>query len=613
MDITELKQIIRGHITDGLLRLPAQALKSDNILKLFDAYLDKDELVINVNKVEESDVNITVYGTGGGLPFTDTSAESVFSVINQEAAVFVTAQAQAKWTFASSFPTLDDTFFTDLKFDGDHGLTFSSFDASPDVKSGLAFRGTLKLDGELAAVSWLLGGKTAVELNGAIQINMNVPKMRLSAPPAGAVELGLFKLPSVTFEIWTDADTEEAGQPPAVRGAISLTTSVEFTAQGTNVSIPLSADFSTRVGLFLLIADLNEAMDAGLEELSKLLKDIDLGSLLPKGLPLDKILKLTDLIVQVNPTSAQPLASVRMGVETSQPWTIIEDHTFGTKITLESFAIVFFLFDPLGGSPEPGVTAFCEIDIGSSGKLVVSAIYPGFSFAGELKEGTNINLSQVIDHFVGHHADVPALDVTEFDFLADPTSSTYSGRVEVESNWPIPLGSTSLVVEEVMFAIDHESGATKAEIAGAAAIGDATLALDWQLPGDFQLSGALPEIELSGIIEELSAGHLPAEFPVIKLLNSQVYVERRGDGGFYFALGTSVDKFGALELDFLEAKGATGFVFGFVLAGAWSLTDLSHVFEPDRREQVRERIPDDGQGVRVEVRLWAQRSLPRSC
>src|SRR5262249_24590065 len=178
-----------------------------------------------------------------------------------------------------------------------------------------------------------------------------------------------------------------------------------------------------------------------------------------------------------------------------------------------------------------------------------------FQLSGELKSGTNIDLAQIAAHFFGDAGDVPSIKVTEFRFDIEPSTKAYSGSVTVDSDWQIPLGSTQLQIQEVKFRIDHpQSGEMNAEIGGWIAIGGGTLNLDWKLPGDFQLSGMLPAIHLNQIISELSADKLRGDFPAIVLEDSQVYIERRSDGSFYFALGTMVENFGALELEFIEAN-----------------------------------------------------------
>ena len=381
------------------------------------------------------------------------------------------------------------------------------------------------------------------------------------------------------FELRCDAVVNDKDKPPSFQAAMRFATDIRFRANGTDVDLGIGADFVNTPGQIQFYIKPNQAVKAGLAELRSLMHGADLGKIIPSDFHLEDIIELNNIVLQVDPL-ARKLTSVLIGIKTAQGWSILHD----PKIAVDSVELVFRLNDPMdvnNFAKNLELAFFGEIAIGSDGKLDVSAVYPGFEFSGELKPGTNIDLAQVATHFISDAADVPSIKVTEFNFDVAPSTKAYSVSVTVDSDWKIPLGSTHLQIGEVKLLIDHpQPSVTNAEVGGWLTIAGGTLKVDWKLPGDFQLAGTLPTIHLDQIISELSADKLRADFPAIVLENSQVYVERRSDSSFYFALGTMVENFGAIELEFIEANKQTGFVFGFLLPGAWSLANLTEVFDP---------------------------------
>src|SRR5437764_887047 len=245
MDIDKLKTLIKGNIKDGTLRLSDTILESDSIKQLFDSYLQSDELVIeDVPPPHETTDSITVQGKGGNLPFTGMDPLTAeFRVINEEAALLLTAGAQDGWTFQSSFPVLKDTFLPELEFDPAPTMRFASYNNPPQSQYGLQFEGALKMTSPLSELAWLIGGKSEIDLAGPIQIQMDVPQMALAAELAGPVNVGFFELPSMPFELRCDAVVNDKDKPPSFQAAMRFATDIRFRANGTDVDLGIGADF----------------------------------------------------------------------------------------------------------------------------------------------------------------------------------------------------------------------------------------------------------------------------------------------------------------------------------------------------------------------------------
>lgn len=596
--LTEVSNIILGCFSDQTFTLPANAFGVGEIQNLINIYMEGDQLVLTNASYATTPDYITVTGTGSNQPFGTTIVNVAFGfdVSKGGTTMNLLATPQAGWTFAVSFPKLAVTFLPDLIFDFGtnvdmyRGLYFASYD-SDLTQYGLYFRANLHLTDLLEQLNWLLGGASTLVVEGPINMHQGIPEMDLNAPTiVGNFSLGYFILPGVDFNIVSELVPSQVGgvQSAVARASMNFSTVIRFQTADTHVDIPVSAMFLNEPTFLRFVADLNDAVYATLNELTVLVAGANLADLLG-GVNLSDYVQLSNFILQVDPTIPK-LMSVSMGIRTAQPFTLISSGGYGKVITLNAVSLAFRVLPPFS-DPNISVSVFGEIEIFENAVLEVGAGYPDFIFSAQLQEGTNLNLVQVVQYFIPSMlsnalADVPAIDVTQFDLIVQPSANSYSALVEVQNDWPITLGPTTLLVKDVLFSINYTEENVQSHIAGVLIIGEglAIITVDWQLPGDLVIRGTIPSIDLTSLINSYASVELGFTLPSIALQNTQLLIERFQNGGYFLAFGTSVTNpdsgpsFGTLELEFGQTAGQTGFTVGFALPPGWKLTDLSSSF-----------------------------------
>lgn len=327
MDIATLKTIITENLVEtdsgNALFLSADTLASPPIQQLFETYLSGALTVQNIMRdpIEAPD-SLTLLGTSDLPLFAETAIAARFSLTPAgEPVCLITAVPQDGWSFASSFPELDETFLVLLQF-SDAALLLASHDQSATVKAGLSFRGNLQLTGRMLPIAWLLGGEESVALEGRIELRQGLPLISLGKRLPG-IELGFLQLPFVAFEVGNTL-RELPDQEPEPVAQMRLSSAIAFQAASGTVQIPLSTTLFLHSREAELAANLTHALDAGLEGLTSLTNGADLSQALPADLSITEQVTLSDLVLGVN-LSDRRLQSVRLTVTSTQPWVLVQD------------------------------------------------------------------------------------------------------------------------------------------------------------------------------------------------------------------------------------------------------------------------------------------------
>jgi hypothetical protein len=378
LDIATLKQTIKDSVKPDRgaqeLTLPAGALQSAAITTLFGQFLNAPTensqlLITSVTLPLPEDANsITVAGTGENVVFAGMAVTAVFSIQQGEGTVALTATATGPYSFITSFPALKDTIFAQLTFTGSPVFILASYDLSAQVKAGLSFSGTLGVTGPVTDIAWLIGYPDTVALSGTIGVASGLPQIALAAPPSAPVPLGFFTFPAVTLTLCNTPEPPAGGQPAANDAYLGLSAAIAFSAQGKTHQIPLGAQIYG-TPMFLFYADVNALLDAGidaaLDELTSLVNGADPGPLIPKSVPISRLLRLSGLILQVD-VANRTLRSIRLGVETAEPWPVID------VLTIEQLGLSFRLDDPLGKK---------NLTLSLSGEFLIGEAKPGLGGA----------------------------------------------------------------------------------------------------------------------------------------------------------------------------------------------------------------------------------------
>ena len=483
MDIQHLQAILS--VTNSRLDLSIDALDSTMLSQVLVPYCADGVLHMrDVTAPIITNTSITLSGTGDVLPFLNMPLTAIFSLpATQDAAVAVslTATGPAGWSLAQSFPALQGSVFDLLSFAPSPTLslntapptqaqsadasqpaatppsaqaqpTDASQPATPDVSS-LMLIGTLAPPSPLANFDFLLSNGEQPIVNGMIRLDPDipdVPSILLDGPIYGNVNLDFFEISNVAYTFYCDPIYNTAyffWQPDAY---ITLEADISFHAQNKDYTITLAADIYDASDDALFTADITQGIEAVLDELAALVNG---ASLAPPAdwLTITTNVTLTDLQVSVSPTAAQKINYLSLKLETVDEWTLIPD-----LLELQAIDLDIHVDSPLS-HPQVSGSLSGLIGIGVTGTLVLTADFGQFAFGGVLRAGDPLSLSEVFSHFLQvTDPDLPAINLSAFSFYVQPATETYSGDIELESDWTLTLGNAqTVIIKETNFHLDH--------------------------------------------------------------------------------------------------------------------------------------------------------------
>jgi len=345
-------------------------------------------------------------------------------------------------------------------------------------QSSLTLDGALSPQSALAAFSFLLGD-SAPTVSGEILLveDIPLPAITLLGSVKNSIKLDFLDITNITYGLFCDPYFNTAYIDWQEDAYISFGADLVFHAQSRDITIPIYANIYDPSSNILFTADITDAIDAALEELSTLVNGLPLG--LPQGwLDIAHHVSLTELQFLVNPGGAQKVNFLTLKLETVEEWTLIPD-------LLELQAIdVNFRVDAPFSNPELSGSISGLIAIGDTGTLELTASFEEFAFGGELRDGDPLHLTEVFEHFL-HVSDdnLPDITLSSFVFYVQPDTESYYGSIELDSDWTLPInGTRSLTLEEVHLELNHPGK-------------DQAVTFDAQ--GWFSIAGVLFSIEAS--------------------------------------------------------------------------------------------------------------------
>jgi len=447
MDINRLKSILQFGSTS--LSVTLDALESDALTQTLAPFMPDKILNLNsITKTDETAQTLSITGTGASAPFVSMKTTALFSLDEAGAvSLFITAEGQPGWTLGASFAPLGKTLLSTIKFQPSPTLYLSSYDVSAQIKTGMFFDATLASDSPLAAFGFLLG-EAEPKVSGVIQMVEGIPDMILAGPTNPAADLDFFKLTNIQYELYSDARYNAGIYEWEADAYVGFSAGIEFKAQGQTYTITIMADVYDPARSVLFVVNLQDGLDAAMEELSALVNGIGL-DIPTSDFQITNNIKLSDLKVMVNPGGAKKIEYITLGIQTIENWTLIED-----LLTLEAIDVNFRI-DMAGASKVSGVLSGL-LGIGQTGTLELSANFDDFAFGGALRRGDPLNLTEVFAHFMKlNDPSLPEINLVNFDFFVQYSAGVYSGDIELQGNWEIPVGVTNLVIEDVKFSLNR--------------------------------------------------------------------------------------------------------------------------------------------------------------
>ncbi|MBB3190622.1 DUF6603 domain-containing protein [Halomonas cerina] len=493
----DYKSIIEGHYKDDTLDIPASALAPGDAARLIEKCVPEKRLLIQsiTSKADDAD-GMTLIGEGGNAPFSGMSVELRFTWVGDDLRFQIKASSLTSWHLGKSFPSLENSLLEELRFESPTFLYLASDRVSEDINIGLTFDGTLQTGtGGLRNYGFLAAAAPTVRLTGSIDYQDGAPNMSLKAPLAARVSLGFLEISKI--DVWLHIESRINSKIKAVQteSFVEFRALIELPARRKTYKIPLSAFLYNPENNIQFDAELTELVDATLDELALFLNSLDPKALIPAEVHLEDVIRLSHLVVQIDPKGVNKLRSVRLGIDTTRSWDVIKDVAGNPILAVEGLHLYFGLYAPFkSGGLQMGVVG--EIGIGENGVLEMGASYPDFAIRGTLKTGTKIRLRELFSQIFGYGIQaVPDLSIVDMEVNIKPSES-YSGSMDIRGDWEIPVGTNSLAIEEIVFAVDYQKSQ------GVTGSFEGIIALDAQ---DLRLSANHPAANEGWIFEGGSA------------------------------------------------------------------------------------------------------------
>jgi Family of unknown function (DUF6603) len=450
----ELKSSVT--LTGTRVDVPVAALRG--VGPFFAGFFPGGHVIIDpVTARTETADGVSVTGTGASGPFTGMTVTMRFTIVSAAVTALVQAAGGANWTFTTSFPVLRFSVFDTLRFQSP-ALTLDS------TAAAMTFTGTLIITTTLAPLDLLLPGVThtvtgdITTMSGPPGLSFptsTVPDILLYGPEGASLNVGLFTLTDLRYEITADPVFDYDAIDFTVRCSIVVTGAVPITVAGVRHSVLLFTEIRGWGESLLFIADFTDLGDLGLAEVAAFTGQSALP--VPFDVDITSPVRLTEVRMLVTPSTAS-IDFVSMKLQTREAWTVVPG-----LLDLQAIDVTFRIDNPL--SPPARLSGILHglLGIGATGTLELSADFGAGSFGGALREGDGpLSIREVYTNFTGvDPAPVPDLSVAKFDFgLTIPgggRSLAYQGFLELLGDWPL---SDQVRLTDVMFSLQHDTGTT---------------------------------------------------------------------------------------------------------------------------------------------------------
>jgi hypothetical protein len=536
MNIERLKEIVRNSLVDGGgFSLSTSALESTQVNQVSNDFLPDNTLQLTsavIQHPEPAD-NIIVNGRGVDVPFQDMAVELTFYLEGGDAAFKLTATGDASWTLAKGFPLFDDTVADQLRFaaaDPDQKPTlFLCTHDTPDglLHKGLSFKGVLDLK-ETVGFLASLAGRQFQPLSGPVVLKENGSKfydIELVAPVSNEVDLSIASVKELSFKVGSRLDFNVAREDYYATPYIELGAAIPFNTktggQTQNHHIPISVQITDLNRDFRFKAELNDTIDATLDELTSLTNGLGMADVLPRDVEFSSILKLNEFFFDFNPTASPKVSLIGMGVQSAKPWRILHLEESNQDLAVQTVQLTFTLFDPFDAK-QKAMTIAGELKIGKAGIIDIVMRYPGSLIQGYLKPGTTLNLAEVINLFRGSATNLPEMEIDDLELDVSPDGLTLSLELEGEMQIPdAPLG-----LERAGVLLQKNSSGVEFSFRGLFLVGDVAVSLLANRPGAdagwyFEGStGPGKGIPIGALIEQLADkfGHITLPSAIADLI-----------------------------------------------------------------------------------------------
>jgi len=583
MEIEQLQTLL--NIRDKTLALSSNQLGNSDIKVILETYFPEKGLTMENIELTTSDNQITITGSMTYLSIRDEQALAMFKINDSEVTLKLTIHLPETWKFSQSFPSLKNSLFDKILLENpEFVLSSIQENGTSSIAKGLNFSAMALLSGPPCYADWLLDESKSLVLQGSIVLDNGFPKMKLKVQKEAEINVGFLDIPiSIALISDQQVDDTQAESPISI-----IRVDSQLKINDNNIPIlgfytPSSDTVFIQAEIDLPIPSLT-AVSAmfdqaysfeGLEELGVTVSD----------------LKLKNLGVALA-LSSKKLMFLSTQMSSSEKWTIIDDVFSVSNIRLD--------FVIMNHSPKYTITTCISgnIEIGEDIKLGASVVLPNRRISAKLIKGNEIDLSKITSRFLPGIQDLlPNLVCIDFTLGVDIDAKSYLLSIDLEGDWQIPLGKTVLAITDVSMDISHTGTDTTGTIRGTTKIGAAFFDINWNLPGDFKISGTLPQISFKTLITELCGNISPLkelfsnDFDLV-LEKTEICIQK-DDSRSTASFATQVAGFGTMIL-YIQSD-PTAVVVAFDLPDEWKLSSLG--------------LPNDYDGISFSQNLLVISSL----
>ena len=595
-----------AYYNNGTLTLPSAALDTSGpVYQVINTWLGDNLVVSGIPSTPAINGNsITISGSMKMLNAPNQIIQNiVFSIVDGNGqpitdgnpSLFIDFPLISSWNFGVSFPILQPFAVSNLAFQQAHFLLSSYAQAAtntyPALSKGLNFysSGLLTSSAPLSIIAGLLGGQTSLVFTGTIgiisgsidQLSTLMPALSISTP-AQQVNLATFLPLSVTLQCTSSTPTGVS----SFQANLLLSS---FVTIGSAPPIPVSVDISNLGKVLVFQANTGLAVTYGLDALGTFLNNSPVTATLGKYIEnLSSTVTLQNVRIYISTNSinqdiTKALSAIAVDISTVAPWNILPGYLSVQNLTIT------FMVNNIVSSPKLTTVITSSVLLDSTALLQMSASFPDPSFDFTIANPP-VSLNQIFSKFYPAANGYPTLSCTELDISGTPNEQAYSLTAGMSGQWNINSGIRSIDLKKAVLFLNYDgsetsplTGSLQAEVkfvpAGKAQTSIPGFMVNWQIPGNFQLQGKFPDLDLTTLASEIAGVadlSLPAGFPVISLTKTVVtFTVMSGQGNnqtgtaYDFSIASTVNINNVdLNLVFEIQKSATQ-VWGCI-AGIWS-------------------------------------------
>jgi hypothetical protein len=208
-------------------------------------------------------------------------------------------------------------------------------------------------------------------------------------------------------------------------------------------------------------------------------------------------------------------------------------------------------------------------------------------FSGEITPGQRISLTALVDKLLGSLVDfpdeVPDLDLTELDLTLTPKTGEFTVNAAAMEPWEIPVGINGLQLDDISLNLertltDEGKKVIEGVIGGELQVAGVSLRSDYAFPGEFVLTGKVPTLKLSPLVQDLCGSSLLRDMPLpasvqnLDFRNIEVTIAPKSK---FFSLKAD-SPLGIVELLVKKIASDWGFAAGFLPPTSWKFSSIAN-------------------------------------